>query len=110
MRKLFTTSSLQIGAGSTVSGIASQNETLQVASGKVWVTVEGSPDDHWLAAGETLSVAAGRLIVIEADKQDSSVNLPASHDTHRHFDLFAPLRHLSSMGKTAKIDKDHVCC
>jgi hypothetical protein len=97
MRKLFTKSSLCISAGSTVSGISNKPETFHVTLGKVWVTVEGSPDDHWLQTGESITVDAGRLVVIEADKIDSRVNLPFSHDSHRSFDFFAPLRALSNM-------------
>lgn len=94
MRKLFTESSFCVAAGSTVSGISDQAETLHVSSGLVWITVEGSPDDHWLKAGESLNVTAGRLIVIEADKLDSRVNLHGTQVARRSFDFFAPLRAL----------------
>ena len=96
MRKLFAKSSLCIAAGATVSGISTEMETLQVTAGRVWITVEGELDDYWLDAGESISVAAGRLIVIEADKADSRVSLPLLHEGHRSFDFFAPLRALSA--------------
>jgi hypothetical protein len=67
MRGLFTNESLVIGAGEAVSGIASQAQTLHVASGRAWITIEGMSHDYWLSAGDTFSVAPGRLIVIEAD-------------------------------------------
>jgi hypothetical protein len=35
-------------------------------SGELWVTVEGDPEDHFLGAGETLSVGRWRLIVMTA--------------------------------------------
>jgi len=35
-------------------------------SGLVWVTVEGEPADHWLVAGDALSVVRPGRIVIEA--------------------------------------------
>jgi quercetin dioxygenase-like cupin family protein len=92
MRKQFTNSSLCIDAGTTVSGTSNQAEMLIVTSGKVWITVEGSKDDYWLQVGESITVEAGRLIVIEADKQDSRVSLPYARDGHRSFDFFAPLR------------------
>lgn len=107
MRKLFTKSSLHIAAGATVSGMSSETETLQVITGRVWVTVEGDLDDYWLEAGESISVAAGRLIVIEADKLESRVNLPLLHEGHRSFDFFAPLRALS--GSTTS-NTQHVSC
>lgn len=92
MRKLFTKSTLCVAAGSTVSGMSTESETLQVTAGRVWVTVEGDLDDYWLQAGESITVNAGRLIVIEADKVESRVNLPLLHEGHRSFDFFAPLR------------------
>jgi quercetin dioxygenase-like cupin family protein len=92
MRKLFTKSSLCIAAGATVSGISTEPETLHVTSGRVWVTVEGQLDDYWLQAGESITVDADRLIVIEADKADSRVNLPLLHDGRRSFDFFTSLR------------------
>ena len=107
MRKLFTKSALVIDAGTTVSGISSQTETLQVTAGKVWITVEGSNEDYWLQAGESVSVAAGRLIVIEADKLDSRVSLPCAQEGHRSFDFFAPLRALST---TVATSAQHASC
>jgi hypothetical protein len=100
MRKNFTKSSLCIAAGTTVSGISSQTETLQVTTGKVWITVEGVLDDYWLQAGESISVEPGRLIVIESDKMESRVTLPCAQQGHRSFDFFAPLRALSSNEKS----------
>jgi len=96
MRKQFTKSSLCIAAGTTVSGISNQVEMLIVTSGKVWVTVEGSNDDHWLHVGDSISVDAARLIVIEAVDMDSRVSLPYAREGHRTFDFFAPLRAVST--------------
>ncbi|WP_334041161.1 DUF2917 domain-containing protein [Burkholderia ambifaria] len=39
---------------------------LQVADGDLWVTVEGRPDDHWLRAGESLSLLPGMRVWISA--------------------------------------------
>jgi len=38
---------------------------LVVTSGRLWLTVSGGTDDHWLRAGEYLTVAAGQEIVAE---------------------------------------------
>lgn len=38
---------------------------LVVTSGRLWLTVSGGTDDHWLRAGEGLTVAAGQEIVAE---------------------------------------------
>jgi hypothetical protein len=96
MRKLFTKSSLCINAGSTVSGMSTEPETLHVTTGRVWVTVEGQLDDYFLQAGDSITVDADRLIVIEADKIDSRVHLPALHEGSRSFDFFAQLRNWSA--------------
>lgn len=39
---------------------------LQVAQGRVWLTVEGGGDDHVLAAGERFSLAPGARVVVES--------------------------------------------
>jgi hypothetical protein len=44
---------------------------LVVTSGRLWLTVTGGCDDHWLAAGEGLTLAAGEQIVVEAWPQAS---------------------------------------
>jgi hypothetical protein len=38
---------------------------LVVTSGRLWLTVSGGTDDHWLRAGEGLTVAAGQEVVVE---------------------------------------------
>ncbi|WP_457418926.1 DUF2917 domain-containing protein [Roseateles sp. P5_E7] len=39
---------------------------LVVTSGRLWLTVSCSTDDHWLRAGEGLTLAAGQEAVVEA--------------------------------------------
>ncbi|RZJ06644.1 MAG: DUF2917 domain-containing protein [Rubrivivax sp.] len=39
---------------------------LVVTSGRLWLTVSGGTDDHWLGAGEGLTLAAGQEVVVEA--------------------------------------------
>jgi hypothetical protein len=91
MRILFTNSTLNIKDGTVVSGMSNQAETLNVTHGRVWVTIEGSPDDYWLAAGDALEVAPDRLVVIEAFREDSQVFLSHTQEmqtTRRAFDFF----------------------
>ena len=38
---------------------------LALMSGRVWVTISGGTEDHWLGAGEGLTLAAGQEAVIE---------------------------------------------
>jgi hypothetical protein len=70
---LFTNESLAIAPGDAVSGIASQSQTLRITAGRAWITIEGISHDYWLSAGDTFTVAPGRLIVIEADPVMGSV-------------------------------------
>ncbi|MGM9482993.1 DUF2917 domain-containing protein [Roseateles sp. NT4] len=39
---------------------------LVVMGGRVWLTISGGTDDHWLAAGEGLTLVAGQEAVVEA--------------------------------------------
>jgi len=75
MRILFTNSTLNIKDGMTVSGVSNRRETLNVLRGRVWVTIEGSPDDYWLGAGDTFTVEPDKLVVIEAYHGDGEVFL-----------------------------------
>ncbi|MBI3348610.1 MAG: DUF2917 domain-containing protein [Burkholderiales bacterium] len=39
---------------------------LVVTRGRLWLTVTGGTDDHWLQAGEGLTLATGQEVVVEA--------------------------------------------
>ncbi|QVN18109.1 DUF2917 domain-containing protein [Burkholderia pyrrocinia] len=39
---------------------------LEVAEGDAWVTVEGRPDDHWLGAGDSLTLMPGMRVWVSA--------------------------------------------
>ena len=39
---------------------------LVVRGGRLWVTLSGGADDHWLSTGEGLTLAAGQEAVLEA--------------------------------------------
>jgi len=53
---------------------------LVVMGGRLWLTISGGTDDHWLGAGEGLTLAAGQEAVVEA-WHDASFQLlqPAPH-------------------------------
>jgi glyoxylate utilization-related uncharacterized protein len=75
MSTLFIQNSHAILHGQVLSGIARQAKILHVASGLVWVTIEGMPDDHWLSSGDMLFIPPGRLVVIEAEKCTSRIDI-----------------------------------
>lgn len=91
MRGLFTKQWLAIEAGQAVSGIAGSAQTLRIRHGRVWLTVEGVGHDYWLSAGDSFAVVPGRLVVVEADRNDSCVEVTTSH----HRSMMAPLRALA---------------
>ncbi len=39
---------------------------LVVTAGRLWLTVSGDSDDHWLRAGDGITLAAGQEVVVEA--------------------------------------------
>lgn len=82
MRNLFANESFTIEAGHAVSGIAQNPRILRILSGRVWITVEGISQDYWLAAGDMLTVAPGRLVVVEADKLTSHVDTQLAISQH----------------------------
>lgn len=75
MYTLFQKQTHTLSGGSTLSGVTDSHLTLRVVSGRVWVTFEGQPEDHWLHAGRSLTLLPGRMIVVEADPGDSRIAL-----------------------------------
>lgn len=60
----FTT---RLGPGQALTLAASRgSRRLVVTSGRVWLTVTGGTDDHWLRAGEGMTLRAGQAVVVEA--------------------------------------------
>lgn len=64
MNDRFTTQ-LKLGQALTLAA-ARGPRRLVVTSGRLWLTVSGGTDDHWLRSGEGLTLAAGQEAVVEA--------------------------------------------
>lgn len=77
MSNIFANPSYTIAGGTAVSGTLEQPHAIQIACGRVWLTIEGDDCDYWLSAGESLNLPAGRLVVIEADRQASLIETVA---------------------------------
>jgi len=75
MQTLFKQQSHTLSGGSVLSGVTEQPLVLKVVSGRVWVTFEGQPEDHWLHAGRSLALLPGRMVVVEADPGNSRITL-----------------------------------
>lgn len=75
MQTLFKQQTHTMSGGSTLSGVTDSHLTLRVVSGRVWVTFEGQPEDHWLHAGRSLALLPGRMVVVEADPGNSRIAL-----------------------------------
>lgn len=62
--RCFTT---QLGAGQALTLAATRSaRRLVVTQGRLWVTLTGSAADHWLSAGDGLTLPAGTQAVAEA--------------------------------------------
>ncbi|MGN6388460.1 MAG: DUF2917 domain-containing protein [Burkholderiaceae bacterium] len=66
MQKIFVTRQYGIDAGRVLSVRDPAAVGLRVAAGRVWVTVAGSPDDHWLEPGDEFDLGTTRHVVVEA--------------------------------------------
>ncbi|MBC3920514.1 DUF2917 domain-containing protein [Undibacterium sp. CY18W] len=77
MTNNFANPSYTIAAGNTLSGHSETARKIEVACGRVWLTIAGNQDDFWLAAGESMVIPANQLVVIEAEQQASLIELSA---------------------------------
>jgi Protein of unknown function (DUF2917) len=64
MKDRFTTQ-LKPGQALTLAATSGPRR-LVVTSGRLWLTVSGGTDDHWLCTGEGLTLAPGAEVVAEA--------------------------------------------
>lgn len=56
----------RLGPGQALTLVATRGpRRLVVTSGRLWLTLQGGGDDHWLRAGEGLTLAAGQQAVVE---------------------------------------------
>ncbi|MCE4554151.1 DUF2917 domain-containing protein [Pelomonas cellulosilytica] len=63
MDERFTT---RLGPGQALTLAAGRTpRRLVVTCGRLWLTVGGSADDHWLLAGDGLTLEAGQPAVVE---------------------------------------------
>lgn len=64
MKDRFTT---PLAPGQALTLAASRGpRRLVVTSGRLWLTVSGGGDDHWLQTGEGFTLASGQEAVVEA--------------------------------------------
>ncbi len=71
----FTKKRLHLQSGAVASLRIRRPACLRVTTGRVWVTIEGGRTDYWLAAGQSLVLPGQGLVVVEAVKQASQVQL-----------------------------------
>lgn len=58
---------LTLTRGTTHRREARAGARLQVEAGRAWITVSGDPEDHFLAAGDSLHLPAAGRLVVEGD-------------------------------------------
>jgi hypothetical protein len=66
MTILFASTEHTLRSGEVLSGRPERDYAIGVEYGQVWLTAEGCQEDYWLAAGDTVMLAPGRLVVVEA--------------------------------------------
>jgi hypothetical protein len=61
-------SSGQLAPGALLNlRVARSGLQLSVSSGRLWVTLQGAPDDHFITAGQTLTLPRGAQLLMECD-------------------------------------------
>ena len=84
MKNIVANDSLVLQPGQLISVSADAALTMYIDCGRVWVTIEGDADDHWLFGGDSLLLASARHVVIEADKLFSRIDfLPSPQSGER---------------------------
>lgn len=71
----FAMNQYSIGAGVTLSGRLKQERHIQVARGRIWLTIEGQAADYWLQAGQSMRLPAHLLLVMQAEQEESDIML-----------------------------------
>jgi hypothetical protein len=75
MQDISADESFSLAPRQLVSLMLEQSQTIRIACGRVWLTIEADVNDYWLSAGDTLVLVPGRHIVIEADKSFSRIDV-----------------------------------
>lgn len=110
MRTLFTKTSMNIEPGEAISGVAKDSQTLRIATGRVWITVEGIPHDYFLHAGDSFTAIPGRLIVVEADSAAQIERQPAADPLSSLHRLLSAARQLTRTATVqATMQRHHPC-
>ncbi len=56
---------------------------LKVMAGEIWLTLDGDPEDYWLAAGETFELPRGARVWVSAGQHGARVALTFAHCTRQ---------------------------
>lgn len=71
----FANQGYSVAPGAPLSSISEVEQRVLVTSGRVWLTIAGEDEDFWLSAGDSISVPANRMVVVEADQTDSMIQV-----------------------------------
>lgn len=64
----------QLAPGAVLSlRISRPGQQLCVSQGRVWVTLHGAPDDHFIAAGQSLALPRGARVLMECDSAEPAL-------------------------------------
>ena len=67
MRMSLKDSLIQLAAGKPLALRGARRVRLECTEGMVWLTLEGAPEDYFLAKGETLRLENNGLVLIEGN-------------------------------------------
>ena len=81
MQNIFINRSLHLRTGELATVQINGAIKLQIGKGRVWITMEGAPDDYWLSGGEQIEIAVRGMLVVEGADASSQVQLglPQQH-------------------------------
>jgi len=81
MQNIFINKTIALQSGQVATLHIDGPIHVQVASGRVWVTMEGCLDDYWLDAGQQADIAGYGMLVMEAADGSTQlqVGLPSQH-------------------------------
>jgi hypothetical protein len=97
-----TNTTIDLGRSGLLNIKAHAGLTVACESGLVWVTVEGERTDHWLVAGDALSVAWPGRVVIEAAQASRVALREPEKSIWKFLAKVWPPRHAAVRGVIAK--------
>src|SRR5450830_692717 len=95
MQNIFINRSLHLRTGELATVQINGAIKLQIGKGRVWITMEGAPDDYWLSGGEQIEIAGRGMLVVDGADALLTPACGVSGRNSLHWRLCKPLPRLS---------------